>query len=392
MINRKTIAPDEAVNEEPAILFHADANDPDMLYFSRFSAFDPYLAFSHAGKKVGIAHSMEFGRMKAESDFDEVLLLSEIESGAAKRFRTPKGKKPNNVEMVRHIAKEYGIKEFQVSSRFPAGLAFDLSKTGLKISPADEGLFPERVVKTAEEVEALRKGNVASAAGFKVVAKTLAESKIKNGKVVHNGRYLTSERLRELISQAALEKDAIALHTIAAAGDQACDCHNAGSGPIPANALIVVDIFPRRTEDGYWGDMTRTFLKGKASDDQKKLVRTVKKAHELGIEMIKPGVTGHKVQAATEKFFEDEGYETRRDCEQPEGFFHSVGHGIGLEVHEDPFIRKGSKWRFRKGMVVTVEPGLYYRGLGGVRIEDTVHVVSGGCELLSKAPYKWEIA
>ncbi|BCX46302.1 peptidase M24 [Haloferula helveola] len=363
-----------------------------MLYFSRFSAFDPYLAFGVDGRKVGLSSSMEYGRMQDESAFDEVLLLPEVESEAAKRFKLPKGKKPDETQIVRHLAKVYGVNEFRVSHRFPAGLAFALSEAGLKITPDENGgLFPERVQKTAEEVEALRKGNDASAAGFRIVAKTLAESKVKRGKLIHQGRVLTSERLRELISQAALEKDAIAQHTIAAGGDQACECHNAGSGPIRPNELIVVDIFPRRTEDGYWGDMTRTFLKGKASDAQKKLVRTVKKAHGMGIDMIKPGVSGGKVQQAIEQFFAKEGYETIKNSTEPEGFFHGLGHGIGLEVHEAPFMRLGAKWRFKKGMVVTVEPGLYYRGIGGVRIEDTIHVTPGGNELISKAPYKWEI-
>ena len=364
-----------------------------MLYFSRFDAFDPYLAFSIKGRKIGLSNSMEYGRMCSESDFDEVLLQPEVEKATAKRFKLKNGARPDDVHIIRHLAKEYGVREFLVSSRFPAGLAFALEEAGVKVVPEETGeLFPQRLIKTREEVEALRKGNEASSAGFRIVSKTLAESKIRKGKLIHQGRVLTSERLHELISQAALAKDAIALHTIAAAGDQACDCHNAGSGPIPANALIVVDIFPRRPEDGYWGDMTRTFLKGKASDAQKKLVRTVREGHRLGIEMIKPGVSGGKVFRAVQDFFVKEGYETIKDVPQPEGFFHSLGHGIGLEVHEEPNIRPTSTWRFRKGMVVTVEPGLYYRGLGGCRIEDMVHVVPGGTELISKAPYKWEIA
>lgn len=386
-----------SVRKKPAkrpssVLFHADANDPDMLYFSRFSAFDPYLAFSRDGKKVGISHSMEYGRMKAESGFDEVLLLSDLQTGAAKRFKL-NGKKPDEAQLVRHLAKEYGIKEFLVGARFPAGLGFELQKAGLKLFAAKDGdLFPEREQKTADEVEALRQGNAASAAGFRAVKKALSESKVKGGKLVHQGRVLTSERLRELISLAALDKGAIALHTIAAGGDQACDCHNAGSGPIKPNELIVVDIFPRRASDGYWGDMTRTFLKGKASDDQRKLVRTVKEAHKLGIDMIKPGVSGGKVHNAVQAFFDKEGYVTKRDCEEPEGFFHGLGHGIGLEVHEAPFMRSGADFKFKKGMTVTVEPGLYYKGLGGCRIEDMVHVIPGGNELISNAPYKWEIA
>lgn len=364
-----------------------------MLYFSRFSAFDPYLAFSHNGKKIGISHSMEYQRMLLESDFDEVLLLNDIQSPAAKQLGVPDYRKISISQQVQQIAKKYGIKEFRVGSRFPAGLAFELHAAGLKISPeADGDLFPERIIKTANEIAALRKGNAASAAGFKAVRKALTESKIKGETLIHQGRELTSERLRELISVAALEQGAIALHTITAGGDQACDCHNTGSGPIRPNELIVVDIFPRRPEDGYWGDMTRTFLKGKASDAQKKLVRTVKKAHALGIELIKPGISGGNVHNAIQAFFDKEGYVTERDCPEPRGFFHGLGHGIGLEVHEAPFMRATADWKFRAGMTVTVEPGLYYKGLGGVRIEDTIHVTPGGNELLSSSSYQWEIA
>lgn len=364
-----------------------------MLYFSRFHSSDPYLAFTIGEKKFGLAVPMEFSRMKSESAFDEVLLLPEIREGAAKRFKLPKGSVPDDCQLVRHLAKIYDIDEFRVGARFPAGLGFKLRDAGLKVTvPEDGQIFPERLIKTADEVEALRKGNLASAAGFRAVTKTLTESTIRNGKLIHGGKILTSERLREIIGQATLAAGAMALDTIAAAGDQGCDCHNAGYGPIGANELIVVDIFPRRIADGYWGDMTRTFLKGKASDAQRKIVRTVKRSHEIGIKTIKPGVTGGKVQEVVEEFFAKEGYKTVKNSREPEGFFHAIGHGIGLDVHEGPSVRPDSVDVLRKGMVVTIEPGLYYRGIGGCRIEDVVHVVEGGGELISKAPYKWEIA
>ena len=386
--------PKRSTTRQPTcVLFHSDSGDPDMLYFSRFDAFDPYLAFSVGKKKFAVAPDMEFGRMTEESDFDEILLLSDIRKGAARRFKLEKAKAPSLTQMVCHVAKLYKIRTFRVSARFPAGLAFSLKEAGLKLEIAgNEGLFPERVVKTASEVEALRKGNDASAAGFKIVAKTLRESKIKNGKLIHQGKTLTAERLRELIALASMAKGAIALHTITAPGDQAVDCHNAGHGPIRAGDLIVVDIFPQRPDDGYWGDMTRTFLKGTASDDQKRLVRTVKQAHALSLEMIKPGASGGKVHRAVEDFFAKEGYETTRDSNDLKGFFHALGHGVGLQVHESPVLHAKATWRFKKGMVVTTEPGLYYRGLGGVRIEDMVHVTRGGNELISKAPYKWQFA
>ena len=375
-----------------ALLFHADATDPDLLYFSRFNAVDPYLAFTAGRKKVGVIPAPEYGRMVKESIFDEVLLQHEIEQEAARCFQLAEGRKPDMCQLVRHLAKRYGIREFRVGGRFPAGLFAELQQSGIRITAnKNGGLFPQRVCKTAAEVESLRKGNRACAAGFRVVAKTLEQAKVRNGKLVYQGQVLTSERLREIIHHACLDEGAVALHTIASAGDQVCDNHCVGHGPIHAGELIVVDIFPQRIADRYWGDMTRTYLKGRASDAQRRLVRTVRRAHQLARAMIKPGVCGGKVHQAIEAFFAKEGYETDRKSAEPKGFFHALGHGVGLEIHEDPFIRSDATFRFRKGMVVTVEPGLYYRGLGGARIEDVVHLVPGGNEMISAAPYKWEI-
>ena len=378
---------------EPSLLFHASSDDTDMHYFSRFHASDPFLAFSHGKKRYGLAVPMEYSRMENESAFDEVLLLSEIREGTVRRFKLPAGTTPTDCQVVQYVAKLYGIREFHVSPRFPAGLAFQLRDAGIKITIPNGGPFlPQRLIKTADEVDALRKGNVASAAGLKAVVETLAESTIRKGIVYHGGRPLTSEKLRDIIGMATMTKGAVAIGTIAAAGDQACDCHNAGEGPIPANQLIVCDIFPRRVSDGYWGDMTRTYLKGKASDAQHKLVRTVKRAHEIGIKMTKPGATGAQIQKAVQDYFDAQGYKTVRNSRTPEGFFHAIGHGIGLDVHEGPVVRQDSTQKLKKGMVITIEPGLYYRGLGGCRIEDVVHVTADGGEKISSAPYHWEIA
>jgi Xaa-Pro aminopeptidase len=378
---------------EPAILFHADSSDPEMLYFSRFHASDPYLAFAVGNRKFGVASVLEYGRMLKESAFDEVLLLPEVQAAAAKRFRIPAGRAAGNCDVVRHLARVYNIREFRVGERFPAGLALQLRDAGVKIEAAPpRGLFPSRVQKTAEEVEALRKGNLGSAAGFKAVVNALQESKAgAGGKLFLGGKVLTAERLRGFIEVAALEQGGVALQTIVAPGDQACDCHDSGTGPIHEGELIVVDIFPRRPSDGYWGDMTRTFLKGRASDAQRRMVEAVRKAQQLAISMIKPGRTGGAVHRAVEAFFEGEGFKAVKDSKEPAGFFHGLGHGLGLEVHEDPFMRPTAEWKFKKGMVVTVEPGLYYRGTGGARFEDVVHLVPGGNELISKAPYRWEI-
>jgi Xaa-Pro aminopeptidase len=141
----------------------------------------------------------------------------------------------------------------------------------------------------------------------------------------------------------------------------------------------------------YFGDMTRTFLKGRASDAQRALVDTVRAAHKLGISSIKHGADGVKLHGAIVKFFKDAGYVTASDEMGTRGFIHGTGHGVGIDIHEAPSIgARGT--RLRAGHVVTMEPGLYYPGLGGARVEDVALVTKGGCELVSKHHYRWEIA
>ncbi len=376
----------------PSQLHFADSNDPDMRYLSGMYMPDPFLLLTCHGQRIGVASVSEFNRMTQESVLDEVLLLPEVEEQAARRFNLPEGKKPETVQVVKHLAEHYGIDRFQVGPRFSAGLYSSLRQAGLAVEVETSGvLLPQRQIKTADELKSLRQANRASAAGFREVAKVLEESKVSKGLLIHEGQVLTSERLRRRINHACLEHEAISMSTIVAAGDQACDSHCLGYGPIRAGELIIVDIFPQRMADGYWGDMTRTYLKGRASDAQRRLVRTVKKAHQLALDMIKPGVVGGKVHQAVENFFVKEGYETTKGT-LPKGFFHALGHGVGLEIHEEPIMRGTATFRLRKGMVMAVEPGLYYPGLGGARIEDVVHVIAGGCEKISSAPYKWEIA
>lgn len=373
-------------------LHYADSKDPDIRYLTGLYMPDPYLLFTKGKRKIGVATANEYNRMSNESLLDEVLLLDEVREQTASRYKLPKATVPDIPQVMRYLAEQYGIGKFKVSSRFSAGLLTELQKAGIEFEiNMEDDLLPQRKIKTADELKLLRKANRASAAGFRVVEKALAEAKVAKGILMHEGKVLSSEKLRQDICHACLDEGAIAMDTIVAIGDQSCDSHCAGYGPIRAGELIVVDIYPQRIEDGYWGDMTRTYLKGRANDAQRRLVRTVKQAHKLALDMIKPGVRGGKVHEAIEDFFVSKGYETDKGREA-KGFFHALGHAVGLEIHEEPIMRHGAKFRLRKGMVMAVEPGLYYPGLGGARFEDVVHLVPGGCEKISTAPYRWEIA
>jgi Xaa-Pro aminopeptidase len=193
------------------------------------------------------------------------------------------------------------------------------------------------------------------------------------------------------IEIACLERGAVSLDTIVAGGDQGCDPHHRGTGPLRADELIVVDIFPRVTETGFYGDMTRTFLRGQASDAQRALVAAVRAAQQAALRTLRAGVNGRDVHAAANAVFLNRGYETRSSPKGSVGFFHGTGHGLGLDIHEPPRVSGAVDYVLKKGTVVTVEPGLYYPGLGGCRIEDVVQITAHAPRLLSRFGYTWEL-
>lgn len=379
-------------NKKPDVLLYASPNNSaDMRWFAHFACGDAFIAFTAKGKRIAAITMLEIVRCRKESNFDVVLDMAE-ELAKLRETQPDAG----TSELIVDLAKRYGAESFIVPPDFPSGLFVTLHKLGLKLEVGGTPFFPQRVVKTEEELEYIRAGNRASCAGFKAVEKILKAATIdKKGFLKYEGKTLTSERLRMAIEHACLDAGGINVEgLIAASGEQGVDCHCSGFGPIRANSLIVCDIFPRIAATGYFGDMTRTYLKGKASPEQRRLVDSVKQAHDAAIARIKAGVTGVSVYRATVDFFEKLGYKAGYVDGVPTGFFHGLGHGVGLNVHEAPNMggRSLASEKLRENMVVTVEPGLYYPGIGGCRIEDVVVVRKDGCELLSNHPYKWEIA
>ncbi|MEZ0216104.1 MAG: M24 family metallopeptidase [Rariglobus sp.] len=369
----------------PSPLLYADtARSADMLYFGRFSVPDAFIAFGVRGKKIAVLSALEFGRAQKSSGFDTVLPL---EPWLVKvRATNPKA---GIAEVIGLLAKHYKIHAFDVAPDFPLALADKLRALGLKLTPVPS-LFPSREIKTAAEAAAIREGNRCSALGIGAAEQLLRRSKIKAGKLVLDGKPLTSERLKTAIEIACLEAGAVSADTIAAGGDQACDPHERGHGPLRANELIIVDVFPRVTKTGYHGDMTRTFLKGRASEKQRHLVAAVRTAQLAALDVIHNGINGRLVHQQCLNTFERHGFETKRTPRGSVGFFHGTGHGLGLDIHESPRV-SSIDHILKKGAVVTVEPGLYYPGLGGCRIEDVVQVTDAKPKMLSSFHYDWEI-
>lgn len=361
------------MNTEKLIYANTESSS-DMLYFAKMNIPDPVFAFTFKGKKFAILSPLEIGRARKESDFDEIL---------------PSRSNSQIADLIDAL-NALGISEVEVPRSFPSFEFVKLSGAGLKIKVADGDFFPGRRQKTERETAEIKRANFAAAQSFARVREILRESEAGGEFLKWRGKFLTSEILKYEIEAVCLKNGAESKYTIAACGNQACDPHCEGFGKIRKNSLAVFDIFPRMKSSGYFGDMTRTFLKGEPSEAQIKLVETVMKAQKLALEKVKAGALGCDVHKFVSGFFEKSGYKTEIANGKWRGFFHSTGHGIGLDIHEEP--RLGlSKNVLRENEVVTVEPGLYYEGLGACRIEDNCRVLKNSRELLSNFDYDWVV-
>jgi Xaa-Pro aminopeptidase len=285
----------------------------------------------------------------------------------------------------------------EVPRDFPAGLYQTLRDAGLPLQPSKDDLFfPARAIKTAAEIKKLRTAQALNEAVIQHGINLIAMADVaKDGKLFWQGKPLTSEIMQTEMNARAAKLGALSFSggPIVAGGKQGATPHNRGSGGLRAGQFIVIDSFPHH-RNGYWGDCTRTVLKGTPTDWHKQVYYTVLEAQTLALKLIKPGVDGRDIQAAVQSFFVQAGFKTGTDKQsRPFGFFHGTGHGVGLELHDPgPRTISGVSCLLKAGMVTSVEPGLYYPGkgkqAGGCRIEDVVVITASGYKNLTKLDKK----
>lgn len=363
----------------PRLIIADTERDADLLYVTRFMVGDPIIYLEEGRKRTILLSDLEIDRGKREAEVDEIIPLNEFQKANEKGL----GRNPGIGATAAAWLLSRKIKKVVVPQSFPVGLARLLEKEGIKLEVAESAFYPERLIKNEEEQKCMRRAMQITEDGMARALEVLTNSDIgKSNKLTWAGQILSSERLRAEIDSAVLRSGGLPTHTIVAGGNQACDPHERGHGPLKANDMIIVDIFPRDARSGYFGDMTRTFVRGTASEAQQRLYDTVVKGQKMAIDAVKPGGDGVAAHEAVQKFFETQGYKTEKNAEgRWTGFFHGTGHALGLEIHEPP---RYQHCKFVVGQVTTVEPGLYYPGLGGVRIEDVVAVTEKGNRLVSK--------
>ena len=368
-------------SDTPLLHYAASETDADMYYATRFLAPDAFAWFRAKGKDFLVANDLEIGRAREQSAADSVLSLTELRGHAVKAGCA----RPTMADILATALKRHRVRRALVPDQFPVGMADALRKRGIAIESRPAPFLPERVLKTPAEVKALRDCQAATERAVAKAFARLRKAKAKGNRVVEGTRALTAEDIKRTIDVALMEDACIAKNTIVACGDQAVDPHNRGTGPLRPNLPIVFDVFPRSAVTGYYSDMSRTVVKGKASAAARKQYAAVLEAQEMGIAMVRAGANGKDIHTSIQRRFEAQGYRTGPRNGKMEGYFHGTGHGVGLDIHEAPRVG-GVDDVLPEGSVVTVEPGLYYPGVGGVRIEDMVLVRKGGCRNLTEFP------
>ena len=364
------------------LLIIADSeHSADMLYATGMFVPDPFIYLRVRGRSFLCMSDLELDRAAKEAPHCEILSLTRIQ----KLLKKQGIDKAGWGEVAAWMLQKYRINRIAVPNTFPLKMAELITQRIPKIKLMPQDVFPERMIKTPAEVRLIGQALRMTEVGLKVAIQTLKQSRKGQRSELHfRGSKLTSERLRSIIHTAICQEGGQASNTIVAGGNQGCDPHDRGSGVLKADTPIILDIFPRVESTGFFGDMTRTVVRGKASDEVRKQYAAVQEAQESAIDMARDGVTGDAIHQQVESVFARHGYKTGRIKGRMSGFFHGTGHGLGLEIHEWPRMGRQSADIMRPGHVMTVEPGLYYHGIGGVRIEDVILIRKGKPKILSQ--------
>ncbi len=376
------------MRDDKATLIIADSErDSNMYYATGFLAPDPFVYIQKEGEKTIIINDLELDRARSQSKADRVLSLSKYEKIARKKSSRFSG----FIGVMSAALKEMKIKSLLVPSNFSVEYADLLRKNGFKLEVKKEPFFSSREIKDEEEmghiVKALRETEKALEKGIDCIRK----SNIKDGFLYSKrNRQITSESIRSKINVELMKRGLTAKHTIVSCGEQSCEPHNVGNGPLMANESIIFDVFPKDEQTGYYADISRTIVKGKASRTLKKMYKAVASAQELVFNSAKNGARGDTIHREVIKHLTSQGFKTGKSNGKMQGFFHGTGHGVGLDVHEPPRISK-AKCTLRTGNIVTVEPGLYYPSVGGVRLEDMILITDSSCINLTKSPKVLEV-
>ncbi len=371
------------------VLIYADSiRSAEMRHEVPLGVPDAFLYAERDGKRSVVASSFELERINDVAPDIDALPFEEF--GIDELYEQGLSREQIELEVVLRAARQFGIEDAVVPGTFPLEVADTLRENGIRVRADREHFVRRRRVKNHAELAGIRRAQRAAEAGMDAARELLRSAERQNGSLLVDGEPLTCERIKLAVEQAFMANGTFADEFIVSHGPQTAVGHDMGSGPIAPDEPVCLDLFPRDRESGCFADMTRVFVVGTPSDELREWHRLCKEALDRSVAAVKPGVPGSELHKITCELFEEHGYPTLRSKEPGEvlqdGFYHSLGHGVGLEVHEEPSLGR-APGELVAGDVIAVEPGLYRHGHGGCRLEDLVLVTENGPEVLTDYPY-----
>jgi Xaa-Pro aminopeptidase len=373
----------------PDILIYGDTvRSPELRHEVPVAIPDGFLYAERDGRRTVIIHSLEIPRVREEAPQLEITPIEDL--GSDELYSQGKQGWEIELELALRACRELGIERATVPATFPVGHADHLRSNGIEVV-IDRDLFNDRRrSKNETELRGIRNAQRACEAALDRSRELLRRAEANGGGLEVDGEPLTCERIKRLIEEVFADHDVEGGDMIVSHGPQTAVGHDMGSGQIAPNEPIVFDLFPKDKATGCYADMTRTYVVGEPSDELKEWYRLVKEALDTSTAEVKPGVNGRKLYEQVCDIFHGAGYKTQLNKEPGEvledGFFHGLGHGVGLEVHELPSMSRTGH-DLVPGDVITIEPGLYRSGYGGLRLEDLVLVTEDGYEVITDYPY-----
>jgi Xaa-Pro aminopeptidase len=376
----------------PDVLIYGDTiRSPELRHEVTLAIGDGFLYLEKDGRRAVTMHGLEIPRVRDEAPELEILPTAEL--GEDELYAAGKQGPEIELEILRRACAKLGIERATVPATFPLEVADFLRANGVEVTPDRELFESRRRAKNETELRGIRNAQKACEAALDRARDLLRHAEANGEGLEVDDQPLTSEWIKQTIEAVFSDFNCEGSDMVVSHGPQAAVPHDSGSGQIRAGEPIVLDLFPMDRETGCYADMTRTYVVGEPADEVREWHRLVQEALDRSTAEVKPGASGRELFALACEIFHSAGYKTPLNKEPGEvledGFIHSLGHGVGLEVHEQPSLGRAGD-DLVPGDVITIEPALYRAGYGGLRLEDLVLVTTDGYEVITDYPYELE--
>ena len=351
---------------------------------------DPFLFVARDGQALVLTNSLEAERISRVLPDAELLVIDEL--GFYELLGDGMPRDEAEFETATRAVRRWGIRDAAVAADLPVALADRLRDAGVRVEVDAGTVGGRRRVKNLAELAGIRRAQRAAEAGMAAAETLIRGADRDDGRLIRDGVALTAETVRSAIRAACAASGAPAPADIMVVSALSGGGHDPGSGPLPADLPIVIDLWPRDEESGCWADMTRTFVAGEVTHEVAALSDVVRDALEAVRSAARPGISGRALYDIAAEIVESGGYPTQRTRAPgqrlTQGFYFGLGHGVGLEVHEPPSLGLASGETLVAGDVVAIEPGIEgLEDVGGVRFEDLLLITDDGCETLTRYAY-----